>query len=73
MRTLPELETAYAKLMERNNDASSDICVEVLRNEIERRRAAGRKPTSKLSRQQQNRINQQNFRAKKKKLQRKQK
>jgi len=65
--TLKDIETAYDAVNEQYGDIPQNIST-VLKKEITRRRNAGRKSTSNLSRREQNRINQQNYRKRQKEL-----
>jgi len=64
---LEALKGIYHDLRE-STDKNAQILAKLLKQEIARRENAGRKPTSKLTRREQNRLAQQRFRAKRKQL-----
>lgn len=64
MATLQELEVIYERLRGGEGD-EVQIIVELLRNEIVRRRAAGRGRTSLMDRREQNRVAQAKWRKQK--------
>ena len=69
--TLKDLETAYQAVISNENEITQ-IIAPVIKREITRRKNAGAKPTSNLSRREQNRINQQKYRERQKDLHNKQ-
>jgi hypothetical protein len=68
--SIEELQKAY-EMVQNDYSETGKVCAFVLKREILRRQRAGRPAQSKLSKREQNRINQKTYRDKQKQLRRK--